>query len=692
MLAWLNSIFSPKVDVVYQTAIAECGLACLCMIARFHGANIDLQSLRTRYGAPSQRGMNFHDIIRIADKVGLTSRALNVTESALDRLRLPLLLHWNDDHFVVLVAITKTRYVINDPAIGEIKILRADMRRYFSGAAIEFYYTPRINSGEVAVQKLQLRKLFQIDPQVKHSIFIALCLTFGIEVFSNLTPLYIQWVIDDVIVSEDKKLLTVLLTGYLLVSALQVFFSLIRSWLFVRIGSILNVGAQTRVFSHLLRLPIRYFEERSMGDVLSRYHSLHEIQQVVTMGFIESVIDGIMVVLIVVLMLSYSVSLSLLVFAFAAFYTIFRLFRVSVFKAKMLDKVVADADLNSFFLETLRGVRGIRLFGATRLRKERWLNILSKSVKNEIKLAHMNINYGAFFSIVQATEKGFVLFFGAQMVVSQNITIGVLVAFLAYKDQFFGRYDGLMQRWIDWKMLGVQVERLKDIVLTKPDVDGEYPYLGNFEEENLEIQFDNVGFQFSEADPWIFRNLSFTVKPGENVAIVGPSGSGKSTVIKLILGLLVPAEGEVRVGGVKIQNLSDAVITVMSAVMQDDTLYSGTILENIAFSTNEPDLAKVIEVSKMVGLHGDIAKMNMGYNTLIGDMGGALSGGQKQRLFIARALYVNPKILLLDEATSSLDSELERLVSKNISNLKLTRISVAHRPETIEMAERVIYI
>jgi ATP-binding cassette subfamily B protein RaxB len=284
-----------------------------------------------------------------------------------------------------------------------------------------------------------------------------------------------------------------------------------------------------------------------------------------------------------------------------------------------------------------------------------------------------------------------VIWLGARRVLDGTFSVGLLLAFVAYKDQFLGRVSELINKGVDLTMLRVHSERLADIALTETEPRGLVVNAGDTAHLPAMIEARNVSFRYSENDPWILENVNFRVELGGSVAIIGPSGGGKTTLLKLLAGLLQPTKGEILVNGEPINRLGlENYRTMIGVVMQDDQLFAGSIAENICFFAEEPDQKRIEACAELAAVHSDIASMPMGYNTLIGDMGTALSGGQKQRVLLARALYRRPGILLLDEATSHLDVEREYAVNRALRSLRITRLVIAHRPETIRAADRVL--
>jgi ATP-binding cassette subfamily B protein RaxB len=315
------------------------------------------------------------------------------------------------------------------------------------------------------------------------------------------------------------------------------------------------------------------------------------------------------------------------------------------------------------------------------------------------------VSFNALNGVLVTLENAAVLYLGAQLALQGRLSVGMLVAFLAYKGQFVGRAMALVDQALAFKMLGLQTERLADIVLTRPEPRlGVDAYRGQAHSQAGEqeggagglpasIELRNVRFRYAADEPWVLKDLNLLIAAGESVAITGPSGCGKTTLLKIMLGQLKPEEGEVLVGGVPLKQLGlQAYRDMIGVVMQDDRLFAGSVAENIALFDPQIDHARIEVVAQMAAVHSAIVRMPMGYNTLVGDMGSALSGGQRQRVVLARALYKQPQILLLDEATSHLDTETESLVNQAIQQLEMTRIVIAHRPQTIAAMGRVVVL
>lgn len=351
-------------------------------------------------------------------------------------------------------------------------------------------------------------------------------------------------------------------------------------------------------------------------------------------------------------------------------------------------QLIAGAKQQSHLLESLRGMQSLRVAGGESKRRTTYENLMVDTVNQDVRLAHMGLGFNGASQLVFGVERIAVIWIGALLALQNVFSVGMLIAYLAYKDQFAQRMAALIDKWVEFRMLRLHGERLADIALAEPETE---PAFETPPPCDTRIEVRNLSFRYADGEPWVLRNCNFVVEPGESVAIIGASGCGKTTLVKLMLGLLKPTSGTLRIGGHDPQKAGPrSVRAIVGAVMQDDQLFAGSIGDNIAFFDANFDQGRVEAAARLAAIHDEIAAMPMGYHSLIGDMGSSLSGGQKQRVILARALYREPKLLFLDEATSHLDVMKERLVNDAVKALKLTKVIVAHRPETIASVDRVL--
>jgi ATP-binding cassette, subfamily B, bacterial CvaB/MchF/RaxB len=677
-----------RLPMFLQTEAAECGLASLAMVACFHGHRVDLAALRRRFSV-SLKGSTLAFIMQAAGRMQLAPRPLRLELGELSQLRAPCILHWDLNHFVVLKAVDGRGAVIHDPAFGVRRVSIAQLSRHFTGIALELTPTTEFSPVDER-RKVRLRDLLGPVTGLRRSLAQVFLVALALQAIAVVAPFYMQWAVDGAVVSADRDLLTVLGLGFLLLTLVQVALAAVRSWVVLYLSTTLNLQWLANVFSHLLRLPVSYFEKRHLGDVVSRFGAVTTIQRTLTSSFVEALIDGVMAVATLAMMFVYSAVLTCAALAAVALYGLSRWLFYDPLKRATEEHIVHTAKQQSHFLETVRGVQSIKLFGRQEERRSRWLNLVVDAVNQDLVTQKLGLGFRTANALVFGIERIAIVWLGAVLVLDGPFSIGMLFAFISYKDQFSARVAGLIDKAIDLRMLNLQGERLADIVLTAPEPDaaGAAP-----EAVDASLEVRELSFRYSDMEPFVLLNCSFAVTPGESVAIVGASGGGKTTLVKLMLGLLAPTDGKIFAGGLDIQKLGiDRYRKLVGTVMQDDQLFAGSIADNISFFDPSPDQGAIEHFARMAAVHEDIVAMPMAYNTLIGDMGAALSGGQKQRILLARALYKRPRILFLDEATSALDVQKERAVNDAIRSLKLTRMIIAHRPETIASAERVIVL
>jgi ATP-binding cassette subfamily B protein RaxB len=680
---------SPKLPMILQTEAAECGLACMAMIAAHHGLRSDLPTLRQRFSL-SLKGATMADLVHLAGNLQLNARALRAEMEHLPELVLPCVLHWDLNHFVVLKEVKRGVAVIHDPARGIRRLPLAEVSRHFTGVALEL--TPQADFKPHNERRhVTLRQLLGRVTGLKRSLLQIFVLALGLELFALLAPFYLQWVVDSVLVSADRDLLVTLGIGFGLLVLLQVATGAIRSWAVLHLSSTLNLQWLANVFSHLMRLPVAWFEKRHTGDVMSRFGAVQKIQQTLTTSFIEAVLDGLLVVVTLAMMGVYSGTLTAIALGSVAIYAVLRWAFFRPLREATEESIIFEANRASHFLESLRGVQSIKLFNRQEDRQVRFMNLVVDAMNANIATRKLDLLFSVMHKLVFGIERIAMVWVGALLVMDRSFSVGMLFAFIAYKEQFAQRISALIDKVVEVKMLKLQGERLADIVLTPPEPMSDPAQREPQGPVNLELK--NVSFAYADSEPEVLRGLNLTIEPGESVAIVGPSGCGKTTLLKLMLGVHAPQSGEIRIGGVPLRLLGlRGWRDMIGTVMQDDQLFAGSVADNISFFDAGADAAWVEECARIAAVYDEVQAMPMGFHTLIGDMGTSISGGQRQRILLARALYKRPKILFLDEATSALDVEREREVNQAIRGLALTRIIVAHRPETIASASRVIVL
>lgn len=686
----IGRLFHRRHTIVLQTEAAECGLACLTMILAYHGHLTDLSVMRGKFPV-SLKGASLAQLMSVASRVKLAARAVTADIDEMPLLRLPCILHWNFNHYVVLTAIRGERFDILDPARGERQVTTAEMSASFTGVALELWPSTEFKP-KSEQQPLRLVEMFTGVFGVFRSLGQIAILAIALEALGLATPYFMKLVVDNVIVSRDRDFLTVLALGFGLLVVCQQMLTAMRSWMFVYLSTSISLQWRSNVFTHLLSLPIGYFQKRTLGDVVSRFASLDQIQRTLTASFVESILDGIMSVAILVVIFLLSPLLATVAVAAIGLSLAIRLTWLYPQRKATAEQLIHGAKQHSHFLESVRGVKTLKLFVKQTERRSSWISLLVAQINADVKIQRLALSFRTANGLLFGLENILVISLGASLVVDGVSSTGALLAFLAYKGQFSTRITSLIDRAIEFKMLSVQSERLSDVVLTAPEMDeGHQEAVLPDSPMAPAIQIQGLSFRYSEFEPWILKDLDLSIATGESVAIVGPSGCGKTTLMNVILGILSPSAGSIQIGGVGANQLGlNGLRLLVGTVLQDDVLFAGSIGENISFFAERPDAEWIRECARKASILAEIEAMPMAFNTLVGDMGTVLSGGQKQRVLLARALYKRPRILFLDEATSHLDVLTEQKVNHEIAQMDITRILIAHRPETIASAGRVI--
>ena len=691
-MTFLNALsfgLGKKMPLLLQTELTECGLACLGMIAGYHGFRTDLATLRNDFPI-SMKGATLAQLIFTAQCMGLQSRPLKVELEGLEALGQPCILHWNFNHFVVLQSVKSGIATIYDPAIGIRKLSLSEVSASFTGVVLEIWpgreFQPRVQE-----QKVSFQQLFGTVRGLTRSLSQILLLALTLEVFAIVGPFFLQWVIDKVVLSADPDLLLTLAAGFWLVMILQQVTTAVRSWVIMYMGTTLSIQWRANVFTHLLRLPVQYFEKRHIGDVVSRFTSIDTIQHTLTTSFVEAMLDGLMAMFTLVMMYLYSPLLGTIAIVTTLLYAAGRWVWYRPLRLATEEQIIHAAKQSTHFLETVRGVKTVKLFQRQDMRRMSWLALLVDQVNADLRTQKMQIFFKLSNGLLFGTENILIIGLGAKMVLDGQFTVGVLTAFIAFKTLFDTRVSSLIDKMYEFKMLQVQTARVGDIVLSEPEP---FSHVINSNETGSKapsLEVTGLRFRYSEQEPYVLDDINFKIEAGESVAIRGSSGCGKSTLLNVLLGVLPLSEGDVLIDGVSIKRMGiDGLRQIVGVVMQDDVLFAGSIADNICFFDANPDQDWIEECARMAAVADEINAMPMRYSSLVGDMGTILSGGQKQRILLARAFYKRPRILFLDEATSHLDVFNERRVNNAVGQLDITRVIVAHRQETLATADRII--
>lgn len=685
----LGFLTRSRVRLVRQTEIAECGLASLTMVANFHGLDVDLGTMRRRF-APSLRGAALKTLIGLADRIGLTPRAVKLPLESLPGLHVPAVLHWDMNHYVVLERVKGGKALIHNPDGRSAWLPMAEVSDHFTGVALELRPSNEFQTGQQR-ERLRLSQLWQRMTGIKRALLQVLVLTLVLQAFVLASPYYMQLAIDQALPALDHDLLTVLALGFGLFTVINAGATLLRSFVLLVAGTSISYGLASNIARRLFRLPIYWFEKRHTGDILSRFQSIGPIQNLLTQGAVGALVDGALAILTLALMLWYSLQLALIAIIAFALYAVVRLVSFSFEREAQEASIITHGKEQTTLIETLRGMTTLRLFGREALRHALWQTKLTDAVNADVRFARIHIWQSTANTLIFGLENIITVWLAIGYVIDgAGFSVGMVFAYLSYKTQFMQKAAALIDQGIAFKMLGLHLERLSDIALS--DEDKSFGANADFATDlKGRIEFRDVFYRYSPSDPLVLDGANLTIEPGEHVAITGPSGGGKSTLVKLLLGLVEPEAGEVLVDGLPLARFGyKSFHSQIAAVLQEDSLFAGSLADNIALFDETVDMERVVAAAVAASIHDDIARMPMQYETLVGDMGSTLSGGQKQRVLLARALYRRPKVLVMDEGTAHLDVQHEQAVNAAIAAMGITRIIIAHRQETIAQASRVL--
>lgn len=678
-----------KLPIILQDEITECGHACIVMISNFWGHSLDLYTLRKLY-KPSSYGVTLLHIKYMLEKLGFIARALKITLEELDQIKTPAILHWNMNHFVVLKYIKKGIAIIHDPALGIKTCNYKELSQSFTGVVLEVDKT--INFTPIKVNnKLTLFDVVKSIYGIRKYLILLLLLSSVIEILNLLNPIFLQYVADNIISLSNSNNLFIIAGLFVIIILIQTLISYIRGSMLIYLANNLLEQFSTNLIKHLLSLPLDFFEKRHSGDIQSKFQAIDQIQRKISIDFVNSVLDGMMVILNLIIMFIYSRILTFVVILSLCCCFIIRQLSFKSLKKHTEISIMHHAKSASIFLENLRNILSIKTFLKEEVRLTAWRNNYINALNSDIKASKLQNNYSVLNQLILYLEPVLLLCMASFLVLNNKFSIGMLLAFLAYRLLLVNKASLLIQNWMDYKLISIQLSRVSDILLQ----DTECKENNNLTILPMQIKYaltlKNVSYKYHNDERVILNKINLQINAGEKVVVTGPSGCGKTTLLKIMMGLLTVTMGDIYIDTFNINDFGlKNYRSLTAAVMQQDLLLSGSILDNITFFDESLDIEWVITVAKFACIHDTINKLPMRYETLIGEMGTILSGGQKQRILLARALYKKPKILFLDEASSYLDIENERKVNENLKSLDITQVIVAHRSETIQMADRVI--
>jgi len=689
MMLDLRPFGARRVPFVAASEHNECGLACLAAVSEYlHGehALVEIRELARHSG----RGETLLEIRDLAERIGLNARGVGVELSGLKQIIKPAILHWDMNHFVVLERTTPRGIVVMDPAAGRMEVPWAEADKSFTGVALELSASVRWKVRRDRARKVSVLDFVGPLSMWRTDVTLIVLLSLLMETLVLIAPLQMRMSIDTAVAAADGRLVWVLGIAFGFVVLIQAAVSLIRSWSTAVFGARFGFELHDRFVRALHGKPATFFLKHHTGDVLSRSRSVSTIQAMVTAQLIQALLDALTSTLMVVVMFVAVPVMAATVLAFGLLNigTTAALRQAAVNNSRRSVRAAAKAD--SVFLENARAARAIKLFGKEAVRTSVWRNRFVEQTNLELGAARLTMYSSQAAQLTAGLGNVALISIGTYLVLGGSITLGTMMMFFVFKTFFVERLNNCVNYLMELRRVQTHAERIEEVIADESGAEGDPASAPFTPGESVRIEVRDVWFRYGNDAPWVLRGVNLRIEPGESVAITGPSGCGKSTLLGVMLGLLEPNQGEVLVNGRNLKTISKAdYAKMMGVVMQDDTLFHGTVADNLSFFDAPVDMSRVKAAAAKANIAREIEAMPMKYYSMLAEGAMDISGGQKQRLFIARAIYHEPKVLFLDEATSHLDTDSEQLVSQAIRALKMTRILVAHRKETIGTADRL---
>jgi ATP-binding cassette subfamily B protein len=679
---------------IQQAEEMDCGAACLAMVCKHYGVGMTLGKLRELANVTTQ-GATLDSLARTAESIGFTTRALQCTFDTLRGFDLPFIVHWEGYHYIVVYGVSSNQVWVADPALGFRKLSVEEFERGWRGTCLTFM--PRQDVAQVTVSHSPWVRFARYLLPYKRILLHLFLATFVIQMLGIVPPMIIQNILDGVVVHQNVNLLHLLIMGLIVSNLFTQLTATIRAALANFMVRKLDFTMMSQFFRHTLSLPYSFFAKRKTGDIFARFQENQTIRAFLTESTISTVLNLLMIFIYFTVLFLYNVRLTLLLIAFVIPMLALTVVVTPKVKAFAREVFSATTEAKSYLMEALGGAETVKGMGIERPVRLKWETKYAKALEVQFRAQSFNIGVGLVGQLLNAATTISILWVGADLVLTRELTIGQLIAFNALMGSVLAPLMGLVGLWSLLNDASVAMERLGDVLDLQPEQRPEdLASRVAIPELQGDIRFDGVYFRYDGSEtPYVLENITVDIKPGELVAIVGRSGSGKTTLAKLIVGFYPPTDGKLTVDGYDIGIVDKEYFRAqVGYVMQTNLLFSGTVAENISGGSDEPDRRRIEEVAKKADAHGFISKMPMGYQQVVGERGMGLSGGQIQRLCIARALYREPRLLVFDEATSALDSQSESNIISNLSDILKgrTAVVIAHRLSTIMGADKILVL
>jgi HlyB family type I secretion system ABC transporter len=678
---------------IKQQSRSDCGVACLAMIGRYWGKHFSIPQLRPLANV-DRDGASLLGLVNAAENIGFSTRPVKGTLGALAKQSLPVIAHWEGNHYIVVYAVTRHSVIASDPALGRRRLSHAQFQAGWTGYTLLLQATPALKRAPEA-QSDVWRFVELVKPY--WWVFLEVLLaSLLIQVFGLCTPIFTQILLDRVVVERSTSTFFAAGTGLLIFTLFSLFMRSLRRYLLFHTANRIDLSLAVGFIAHAFRLPQRYFDTRYVGDITSRISENRTIRRFLSSEAILTLIDLLMVFVYFGLMFWYSWQLALTAAILLPVLALVTLITTPFLKRVSREVFAAKTKEGSYLIESLTGISTVKALGIERLVRWHWEELFNQSIKTNFSGQLLRERFNLVSDIIESLGTRLIFLFGVWQVINEQLSIGQLFAFNMLLGSVFSPFQRLITLWNDFQEVVIAVERLNDVLNTSPEEEGQALLLPTLPPIRGYVSFEQVTFRYStESDRNTLENISFEVLPGQTVAIVGRSGSGKTTLAKLLLGLYPVSSGRILIDGNDLSGVSKWSLRHQIGVVDQETfLFGGTIRENISLAHPNATLEEIRETARQAGADQFVNELPLRYETPIGEGGGMLSGGQRQRLAIARALLGNPRLLILDEATSSLDAESEQIIQTNLNTIlsNRTTLVIAHRLSTVRNADLILVL
>ena len=680
-----------RYPALMQLSETDCGAACLAMILRYNGKHVSINRLRELANV-GREGASLHSVAEAGEALGFHTRGLRASYEHLQKIELPAIVHWEGYHYIVLYEAKPDRVVVADPAVGLRKLSREEFERGWTGYLLQM--TPTAALGGVEESKTTIGRFLPLLLPYKHLLAEIFLASVVIQLFGLASPIFMQVIVDKVLVHKNVPMLNLMLFGMLIVALFQTATIALRYYLMVHTTRRIDLEMVVGFYRHMLSLPLRYFEERKVGDILKRFSENEKVREMLTGRALGVLLDCLMIIVYLALMFYYNAKLTFVALAFMPGYAILTLIVTPMMQRQYREAFQRGAEAESQMVEAVTAVGTVKATAAERSIRWKWEGLMVKSLNVQFRSAMTSMASYSVGNILQTMSTTLLLWYGANLVITGELSVGQLMAFNVLVGSVTHPIISLIELWNSVQEVNIALERLNDVFDAKPEENPAQESLIHLPQVRGHLRFENLTFRYpTRPDRNALQNINLEIYPGQTVALIGRSGAGKTTFANLLLRMHVPNEGRIYIDGHDLRQVSlGSLRAQVGVVPQDVFLFSGTIRENIAFGQTDAPLEEVVGAAMLAGAHEFISELPLGYETVIGERGQSLSGGQKQRVAIARALFKKPRILIFDEATSALDTESERAIQQNLDKIlkDRTTLIIAHRLSTVRNADLIV--